>query len=144
MTKLSSIPLLLVTLMMNPANAQSAVHSPAAESADYKAILTTASKSATEELKQKILLKVDFLNVSGNWAFMNAQMQDASGAPFNYHGTPLEAAAEAGGVSRVFAALLQKQEDHWVVRDKAVGPTDLAWESWAEDYGAPAALFAGD
>ncbi len=144
MTRLSPISLFLVTLMMNPANAQNSLHSPAADSADYKAIVAIAEHSASQELKQKILLKLDFLNVSGDWAFLNAQMQDASGAPFTYHGTPLQAAAEAGGVSRVYAALLHKQDGNWLLREQAVGPTDVAWESWPADYGAPADLFSGD
>lgn len=144
MTRLNPIPLLLVTLMMNSAHAQDKIHSPAADSGDYKTIVALAEQAASQDLKQQILLKVDLLNVAGNWAFMNAQMQDTSGAPFSYHGTHLQAAAEAGGVSRLYAALLQNQDGNWVLREQAVGPTDLAWESWPADFGAPAALFSGN
>jgi hypothetical protein len=40
-----------------------------------------------------------------------------------------------------FGALLHKQSGAWVVKDVAVGPTDVAWTGWDAQYGAPADLF---
>ena len=75
---------------------------------------------------------------------VTAQLVDANGVPFAYRGTPLEAAATAGGVSRVYAGLLRAHDGHWRVVQQAIGPTDVAWEAWPTQFGAPAALFATD
>jgi hypothetical protein len=129
---------------MTQTHAQNSPHAPVPSSAEYKAIVEAARAPAARELKQTIGLDPDALNVAGDWAFLTANIVDASGAPFDYHGTRLEEAAQAGGVSRLYAGLLQRRDGHWIVVTRAIGPTDVAWESWASEFGAPAALFGTD
>ncbi len=140
------LPVLFLSLLMvtMTAHAQNAPRSPDPQSAEYKAIVSAATMAATSELKQTVALDMDVLNVSADWAFLTAQLVDANGVPFAYRGTPLEAAAEAGGVSRVYAGLLRAHDGQWRVVQQAIGPTDVAWESWPAQFGAPAALFATD
>ncbi len=139
-------PALFLSLLMltMTSQAQNSPHSPDPQSAEYKAIVGAAATAATGELKQAVTLDTDVLNVSADWAFLIAQLVDANGVPFAYRGTPLEAAAAAGGVSRVYAGLLRAHDGHWRVVQQAIGPTDVTWEAWQTQFGAPAALFATD
>lgn len=141
MKLLSSFFLALSVFAMNQPQAQIPSRSPSPSSGEYKAIVEAARASAVQELKQNVGLDADVVNIAGDWAFITAELVDASGAPFTYHGTPLEQAAAAGGVSRVYAGLLQRKDDKWSSLTQVIGPTDVAWESWPGKYGAPASLF---
>ena len=46
-----------------------------------------------------------------------------------------------GGKSDLCAALLHREGSTWKLVELAVGPTDVAWENWAEKHKAPAELF---
>lgn len=134
------ILLLLSLIAMNAPLAQS-VRTPEAGSQERKALLDAARAPLEQRLRQPVLFAVDQLNVAGDWAFLRAHMQGAGGKPLDFAGTSWEEAAHAGFLSRVYAALLQRQHGHWMVRAEAVGPTDVAWANWADDYGAPPILF---
>jgi hypothetical protein len=105
------------------------------------ALLDAARAPVTKELGKAPKFRVDQLHREGDWAFLLATMQDAKGKPFDYHGTALAEAAEQGVVSRTYAALLRRGAGGWEVVAKAIGPSDVAWEGWSKQYGAPAALF---
>jgi hypothetical protein len=105
------------------------------------ALLETARNAAAKELGKAPKFRVDQLQRDGDWAFLLATMQDAEGKPFDYRGTPLADAAQQGFVSRTYAALLRRQGGEWNVVVKAIGPSDVAWEGWPTQYGAPASLF---
>lgn len=132
--------LLLSLTAMNAPFAQS-VHTPETGSQERHALLEAARAPLEERVRQPVLFTVDQLNVSGDWAFLRAQMQGAGGRPLDFAGTPFEQPAKAGFMSRVYAALLRREHGQWSVRAQAIGPTDVAWTNWAHDYGAPAALF---
>ncbi len=136
-----SLFLALSVFAMNQTQAQIPTHSPSPSSDEYKVIVETARASAVQELKQSVGLDPDVVNIAGDWAFITAELVDASGAPFTYHDTPLEQAAAAGGVSRVYAGLLRRRDGKWGQLTQVIGPTDVAWESWPGKFGAPAALF---
>lgn len=121
-----------------------ALHIPGHGTPERAAILDSARASIDEEIGRSVQFVVERLAVEGDWAFLYAHMQASDGGPVDYARTPLAEAAEAGYVSQVYAGLLQQQDDQWVVRAQAIGPTDMAWQPWAEDYGAPAALFQID
>lgn len=132
--------LLMSVTAMNANHAQSAVQSPAAGSAERKVLLDAARTPLEQRLHQPVLFVVDQLNTSGDWAFLQAHMQGAGGKPLDYAGTEYAEAAQAGMKSRIYAALLQRSGQQWAVKAEAIGPTDVAWENWATQYGAPAAI----
>jgi hypothetical protein len=132
--------LLLSLIAMNATSAQS-VHTPEAGSQERATLLDAARAPLEKRLGRPVAFAVDQLDIAGDWAFLRAHMQGAGGRPLDFAGTPFQQAAEAGFMSRVYAALLQRQHGHWTIRAEAVGPTDVAWTNWAHDYGAPAALF---
>lgn len=105
------------------------------------ALLDAARAPVTKELGKAPKFRVDQLRREGDWAFLLATMQDASGQPFDYRGTALAKAAQQGFVSRTYAALLRRGAGGWEVVAKAIGPSDVAWEGWSQQYGAPSALF---
>lgn len=105
------------------------------------ALLEAARAPVAKEMGKAPKFRVDQLHRDGDWAFLLATMQDAHGNPFDYRGTPLAEAAEQGFVSRTYAALLRRSADGWEVVAKAIGPSDVAWEGWAKQYGAPVMLF---
>ncbi len=105
------------------------------------AIVDSARAPAVAELGKPVLLRVAHLKASGDWAFLRADMQGPGGAPIDYAGTPLAEAARNGAVSPVYAALLRREGGAWQVVAHAVGPTDVAWDGWAGQYGAPRDIF---
>ena len=112
-----------------------------ASGAERVAILDTARQPVVRQLGKPVKFLVRTLNRDGDWAFLVATMQDDRGRPISYAGTPLASAEAEGMISRDYVALLQRSGGRWRVVDQAVGPTDVAWEGWAERYGAPPSLF---
>lgn len=124
----------------DPSATAIAVHTPPAGS-DERHVLLHAARAPAETLLGKPLhLLVKTLNVGGDWAFLYAEMQSASGHYPDFSDTPLAEASREGAVSNVYVALLRRQDDAWQVVESAVGPTDAAWLGWG-DRGAPDVLF---
>lgn len=109
--------------------------------ATRKAILDAARVPVAEALGKPVLFRVVHLGVSGDWAFLRAEMQGPGGTLVDYAGTPLAEAADNGVASHTYAALPRRHGTSWTVVDKAVAPTDVAWEDWATRHGAPATIF---
>jgi len=118
------------------ASAQAAV-----DAGTRAAILEEARAPAAAAIGKPVKFKVEHLGLSGDWAFLRAEMQDAGGAPVDYRGTPMAEDAAHGAVSKTYVALLRRRGGAWSVVDKAVGPTDVAWEDWATRHGAPPTIF---
>lgn len=104
------------------------------------AILKAARGPAETDLGRPIRFAVDRLNREGEWAFLVATMQDPYGRPVNFEGTPLAEAAANGAVSHRYVALLKSNGRSWTVIAHLVGPTDMGWNNWASEFGAPPAL----
>jgi hypothetical protein len=131
------MPILMEVIAMTTALAAPTVE----DHATRTALLDVARKPVSAALGKPVLFKVRHLRSAGRWAFLLADMQERSGEPLSYAGTPRADAAAHGMVSRVYAALLRDQAKGWTVVAHAIGPTDVAWENWSEDYGAPESLF---
>ena len=113
-------------------------------SPERAAILDSARDAIGEEIGRTVQFVVERLAVQGQWAFLYAHMQASDGGPVDYARTPMAEAAEAGYVSQVYAGLLEKEDGEWVVRAQSIGPTDMAWQPWAEEYGVSEELFRLD
>lgn len=139
--RLPFLSLILGACLMNATPAQEAPRTPATTSAEAQAILKPALADLASALGKPAQLDVQSLRVSGEWAFVYAGIQTPGGQPIDYKDTPFAEAAEAGMKSRSYAGLLRGHATDWKLVASAVGPTDVAWGSWAEQYGAPAAIF---
>ena len=138
--------ILLMSVACMPTNhAQTLdLHTPETGTPERAAVLDSAREAIGGGGGGRARVVVEHLAVEDHWAFLYAHMQASDGGPVDYARTPLAEAAEAGFVSQVYAGLLQKEDGEWVVRAQAIGPTDMAWQPWAEEYGAPEALFRLD
>ena len=103
--------------------------------------VAAAQAAASAQLQREVKLAVESARVIGPWAFVSAQLRSAQGQAFDFAGTRWEDAARHGAASHRYVALLKLDQGSWQKVDERVGPTDVAWEAWAEKYGAPAALF---
>jgi hypothetical protein len=117
---------------------------PAIGTAEHEQLLNAARNPLERKLGQPVKFVVKGLKRSGDFAFLYAAMQGADGQPLNYTGTAFEGVANAGLMSKDYAALLQRSAATWNVRAEAIGPTDVTWASWVREYGAPAAIFTFD
>lgn len=127
--------------MSSPSQAQEKPHSPATGSAERTAILDAARQPAVDELGKPVQFVVKQIDVLDGWAFLHARMQSPGGQTIDYADTRYAEAAAHGHKSSSYAALLKRQGEIWKVLAYSVGPTDVAWIGWAQEYGAPAVLF---
>ncbi|MUM19732.1 hypothetical protein FZI91_05270 [Mycobacterium sp. CBMA271] len=123
-----------------------AVADPGATSVDPAssegiAVLAPAIADVTVQLGKPARLDVRSLKAAEGWAFVWSAMQEPDGSPIDYTGTPFAGAAANGGMSKKYVALMHQDGQGWVLVDKRVGPSDIAWAGWGEQYGAPSAIF---
>lgn len=85
---------------------------------------------------------VDRLRVEGDWAFFRGSVQHTGGAPIDFSRTRYASALENGVFDGPgMFALLRRSGSTWRVVTFVVGPTDVAYVSWPEEYGVPSAVF---
>jgi hypothetical protein len=121
--------------------AKSCPYTPAPGSAERKAIADSVRKPVMEALRQRVVFVIKQLKVCGNWAFLEADMQQPGGRPVDWTiGTYADAVADdmCGGYVH---ALLVKKGGRWHVRTHVICATDVPYVGWADEFGAPAALF---
>jgi hypothetical protein len=123
------------------AAAKDCPYTPAPGSTERKAIMDALRDPVMEELKQRVVFVVMQLKVCGDWAFLEANPQQPDGRPVDWTmGVYADAVADdmCGGYVH---ALLVKTVGRWRVREHVICATDVPWVDWAQQFGAPAALF---
>jgi len=127
---------------LNPAvAAKDCPYTPAPGTAERKAIMDTVREPVEKELKQRVVFVVAQLKVCRDWAFLEATPQQPDGRPVDWSiGVYADAIADdmCGGYIH---ALMAKKGGSWQMREHVICATDVPWVGWAEQYGAPAALF---
>jgi hypothetical protein len=124
-----------------PAVAGDCPHTLARGSAERQAIMDALRTPVTQALGQRVVFVVSDLNVCGDWAFFAGEPQRPNGRPVDWSiGSYADAVADdmCGGFIH---ALLVRQGGHWQIREQVICATDVPWVSWAQDFGAPAAIF---
>lgn len=109
---------------------------------DRQIITAMVNAALAADFEKDVSARIDTLRAEGDWAWVVALPQAPDGGAFDFRGTRYaerQAAGMLDGGGTTYM-LLQRQEGVWVVRDFAVGPTDLAYADWPTQYGAPAAL----
>lgn len=117
------------------------VYTPRPGTPERAAIMDAVRAAVAPELKKPVKFLVATLKVQGDWAFLIATPQQPNGRPFDYSGTIYETQINEGAFDDAIDALLRRRDGHWSVVTFVIGATDVAWESWATDYGAPEAIF---
>lgn len=128
-------------LAMNASFAQPSLQALQPDDQEYAEVLDIARPVAEQALGLPVKLQVDTIDRHGDWVFLLSQMRAGDGGRLDLSGTAYAEQQAAGSMSDVFAVLLKRDGETWKVVAKAVGPGDVAWETWPQEYGAPGALF---
>ena len=138
---ISRLFLLVLITACGSARAQDTPHTPKPNSSERKAIVDTLRAPVEKELKQKVVFRIQRLNVQNGWAFLQGVPQQPDGKPVNYRITPYQIAIEAGAFDDGILALLREEKGGWRVVIYAIGSTDYPGEYWQQKYKAPPAIF---
>lgn len=105
-------------------------------------LLDALRPAIARDLGQPVQFVVAHLRVDGDWAFFMGSVQKPDGGAIDFARTRYREALEEGFFDGPGAmALLQRSRDGgWRVVEFAVGPTDVPFEGWAQEHGAPAHL----
>lgn len=133
--------LAVAMLIIAPVSAQQISQPP--RGSELRAELLDAARPFFEkETSGEVEFVVRKLNVMGDWAFAEVQLQRPGGVPIDWSRTPYAVDAREGifdPASSFF--LLRKNGGRWTIVEFATGPTDVAWEGWRVDHKLPQALF---
>ena len=157
----SSLPVVLVSAMAilggaaAPALAQSDSAPQTAASAPVRdlpvgdplrpVVLNALRPSIVADLGQPVMFVVQTLKAQGDWAFVVARPQRPDGREIDFRQTRYrEALAEGVFSGPVLYALMQRRDQRWTVATFVIGPTDLRYASWPEEFDAPRELLGLD
>ena len=133
---------LLAATLLFAVTASAQMHTPPPGSRERVAILDSVRAPLKPLFVEPVWLLVDVLNVDGDWSFVLAQVEGPAGAAAHYLDPEHAEAAAAGGMSRAVATLLRLEAQGWQIVAQSVGPTDVSWETWTDEYSAPREIFA--
>ena len=114
---------------------------PKMGSAERKAVLDAARVPIEKDLGQAIVFQVRTLRVSPEWAFVYGTPVKPDGKPVDYSKSIYAEDAKGDAFSGRAAVLLARDGGGWRLVTYSVGFTDVVWDSWDEEFGAPAWLW---
>jgi hypothetical protein len=135
------VAVLLDLVPVGPAVAEARYWTPKPGSAERSAVLDAARVPVERDLAQPIVFQVRSLRVSPEWAFLHAVPTRADGKPVDYAKSIYAEAAQDGAFSGEAAVLLARDGAGWRLITYSVGFSDAVWDSWDEEFGAPAWLW---
>lgn len=135
----------LLLLVFSTASAAPAKEAPPVNVArgdpQREAILAALHKEVDADLAQPNKFLVETLKTQAGWSFAVVHPRTLAGGPIDLGKTGYAKAARDGLMDGdTIYALLRKTPKGWVVKAWAIGPTDVAWATWPEEFGAPNAL----
>lgn len=106
-------------------------------------LLDAARPVFARDIGGQVEFVVQQLNVMGNWAFGEVRLQRPGGTPIDWKKTKYAEDFEAGMFDPGGSFFLaRKAAAGWTVLEFASGPTDIAWDSWRQEFHLPNTLFA--
>jgi len=126
--------------------AESPYWTPQLGDAERKPILDALRPEIEEATIGPVRFVVEVLRTDGEWAYIQAIPQRRGGQPLEWWSTPRFAEAwKNGDMSEIVMGLVRydDEEGEWVLVDHVIGPTDVHWYNWIDEYGLPEALFSG-
>ena len=107
-----------------------------------RALLDTLRPAIEDELNQPVQFMVDRLKIQGDWAFYAGSVQRPDGHPIDFARAGFaEAIAEGVFDGPATYGLMHRVGGRWTVTVFVIGPTDVAYIGWPDEYGAPMSLF---
>jgi hypothetical protein len=121
-----------------------AAHDVGAADPLRKVLLDVLRPTIERDLGQKkLVFVVRTLRVQGDWAFADVAPRTPAGRPVDFRKTRHAERLRLGMLDDdTIFALMKRSGGRWRVVTFAVGPTDVAWDGWDKEYGAPRSLFA--
>jgi hypothetical protein len=106
------------------------------------ALLEAVRGEVSKDLKQAVRFRVTTLRTCGDWAYALVTPETPEGKPIDFAKTHHAERIEEGVFDGPGTyALLAKGKAGWTVKAFAIGPTDVVWMNWVEEYKLPEALF---
>lgn len=117
------------------------VSTPQPGSPERKDILDGVRAYVATDLPRPVKFLVHKLNVKDGWAFLLATPQQSNGRPYDYQGTRYEEFIQEGLFDDNVCALLERGQSAWHVLALVIGATDVPYEGWSDEFGAPSEIF---
>ncbi len=108
------------------------------------ALLDAARSTFVAETGGDVEFVVRRLTVWGPWAFGQVKPQRPGGSPIDWSRTSyadIHAQGDLDGDGESYFLLI-RHSGQWVVHEFAIGPTDVVWAGWADEYALPAGMFS--
>lgn len=121
--------------------ARADLYTPPVGSAERRAIMDAARVPIQREIGRPLVFVVDVLNSDGTWAYLQAVPHNHDGTPMDWSQTMLARDWANGWMSDIAMVLLRRDGKGWQVEDWVMGPTDVYWLTWADQYGFPERFF---
>lgn len=116
-------------------------HEPARGSTERAAIMDAARIPVSAALGQNLIFVVERLRSDGRFAWLQAVPHRPDGSPLNRESTRFAREWRGGFMSDIVMVLLRQVDGTWHVLDHGIGPTDVHWAGWMEEYGLPGTVF---
>lgn len=135
---LAAIFVLTAACSQPPASTE-APNAPPATSDASAAMISALAPVVAAEIGTPVRLEVKQANVQDEWAWIAVQTLQPDGSPIAWSATALASRYENGAMDEGGGAyaLLKLENGAWRVVTHVIAPTDMAWASWAAEYGAP-------
>ena len=141
MLRVLSLWVMIVLLAPLQALADARFTTPKMGSPERKAVLDAARVPVEKDLGQAVVFQVKTLRVTPEWAFVYGTPKRPDGRPVDYSKSIYAEDAKGDAFSGQAAVLLARDGGGWRLVTYSVGFTDVVWDSWDEEFGAPAWLW---
>lgn len=116
-------------------------YSPERNTPMRESIMDAAREPIEGAIGPPVIFEVEHVRTNGQWAFLHAVPKRPDGRNIDYSGTIYQEAIDADAFGGTAAILLKRQGDDWAVVTWGLGFSDVIWDSWDEEFGAPEALW---
>lgn len=114
---------------------------PKAGSEERRLVIEAARQPIEADVGEKITLPARILRVSSEWALVVGTPARAAGGAIDWSKTIYADAVKKGEFTGEAAVLLARDGKGWRVVTYSVGYGKSIWETWDEEFGAPAWLW---
>ena len=139
MTRLMMLSAALAFTVFAPIALAADVHEPAKGSAERKAILDAIRPAIEAQMRGPVEFSINVMLSDGEWAFVGANPQRPGGGAIDAEATAFTGQSEQMDGLTTYA-LVRFANGRWNHIDDIVGPTDVAYMSWLEQYQVPKAV----
>ena len=106
-------------------------------SPEGQAILAPALADLNNQLQKPANLDGIMLRTSQGWGLSRVRSRGRDGQRIDYSARR----SLTGNHSKKYLALVRGNYQSWQLVTSKVGPSDVAWANWSQEYGAPAEIF---